>query len=241
MRNGIHWQSVSIVLIILILAACFVVSGCTSTESLDPDFFQYTNAEWNMTVDEVMTALELSEEDCTVLVDDSNSVVPHYLLATDRLDFYGKDTTSVFEFRQEKGSKPGLFRVYILFDNTQDHESVFAKLEKQLGKSKDYDIPVRLAETKGHIGYWYGEESILSYWEEAYAANDKVLPEAMAEEYKITPATRLYWTDNSDYYFDLINYLYQDVIRNAYGSKGMLVFLGELAIPLQYTIDGLKQ
>ena len=228
-------------LIVGLLLLSISLPGCAGTESLDPDYFQYANTEWNMTVDEVTSALALSEEDCTILVDDSTRVNPHYLLATDRLDFYGKNATTVFEFRQDKGNTPGLFRVYILFDNTLDHESVFAKLEKQLGKSKDYDIPVRLAEAKGHIGYWYGKEPILPYWEEAYAANDTVLPEVMAKEYKIRPSTRLYWTDNSDYYFDLINYQYQDVIRDAYGSKGMLVLLGELAIPLQYTADGLSK
>lgn len=225
--------------IVIILLIAF--GGCTSTESLDSKLFQYSNTEWNMTADEVMTALKLSKDDCTILVDDSSNAVPHYLFATDKLDFYGKNTTTVFEFRQEKGSKPGLFRVYVLFLNGNSLKSVCSKLEKQLGKSKDYDIPVRLAEAKGHIGYWYGKEPILSYWEEAYVANDKILPDAIAKEYKTTPATRLYWTDNSDYYFDLINYQYQDAIRNAYGSNGMLVFLGELTIPLQYKAAGLNQ
>ena len=241
MLNGIHRQTASIVLISLILAVCFGISGCESTEPLDPNFFCYSNTEWNMTTNEVMTALELSKDDCIILIDDSSSAVTHYLFATDVLDFYEKDTTSVFEFRQEKGSEFGLYRVYVLFSDNNVLTSVRSKLEKQLGESKDDNISSRLPEANGHIGYWDGEEAILPYWEEAYTANNQAMPSAMVQLYKETPATQLYWTDNSDYYFDLINYQYQDVIRNACGSKGMLVFLGEVAIPLQYTADGLSK
>ena len=226
-------------LIVGLLLLSISLPGCAGTESLDPKLFQYSNTQWNMTVDEVMTALELTEDDCAVLLENSQSLIPTYIFSTNSLKLFGEKATTVFEFRTQAGDEYGLNAVYVLFEPNVNISNICSRIEKQLGPDIDAEVRSDMADASGNIGYWDSSEMMMPYIESAYKTHGVDIPESMNMLYQNMPASRLYWTSDLSHYFDLMNYEFRDLLDNDNGQS-MLVFHGHITPVLQNQLHGFQ-
>ena len=226
-------------LIVGLLLLSISLPGCAGTESLDPKLFQYSNTKWNMPVDEVMTALELTEDDCTVLLENNQSLIPTYIFSTNSLKLFGEKATTVFEFRTQAGNEYGLNAVYVLFEPNVNISNICSRIEKQLGPGIDAEVRSDMADASGNIDYWDSSEMMMPYIEKAYKTHGVDIPESMNMLYQNMPASRLYWTSDLSHYFDLMNYEFRDLLDNDSGQS-MLVFHGHITPVLQHQIHGFQ-
>lgn len=211
----------------LALALLLSLAGCGTTKAktvISQDtLLCYPGLRWNMTPEEVLAALGRTESDAVPeerLPEEDNG--DRYIFSLTGLELFGQTVNAVFAFLNKNEEQCGLEYVYVLFPNSADFDAVRDSLTEQLG---DPTLPPN-ENPDVHRLAWDSTETLNPFL-------DTVYPGLPHQRTDASPAARVFWTDDPQWYFKSYG-LSEPGWKQHYTETNLLVFEGFLTDLLQH-------
>lgn len=193
-------------LIICFLLLSMLLCACQSVppETGDAGLITFPGTHWNMTPEELMTALAIPETAVTVYLDEprtADNQVGTYQIGVDGMELYGYPATVGFTFCAYTDDAPlGLSQVIVVYQDNADTEAIRQALGAELGD------PTGSHNTYPYV-YWDSAKRLRDYMSEDavetvrsnYLDNPN-LPngEELLNNFLATPAVRLFWVNEPE-------------------------------------------
>lgn len=230
----------SLIALIALILAVTVAAGCSFTgPSIAPSnskVLEFPGTQWGMTLEQVMEALELTENDVTIEVDSSGYFVN---METELDNVFGASGTVIFNFQTLDTTLEYeyLDNVYVTYPDATNMNAVRRRMTRVYGDPSLYDAPPmvntgKLKSSEGHVSRWDSGTLLGEYMSDAhidYLA--QTLTFSGAYEYGLHEANKMkehhaaiiWWTDNGKWMASAT------ADSDTSGYKGLVFSANELA------------
>lgn len=154
-------------LTVVIFMLSLALSACNTT-ALSQDTVVFPGTNWDMTASEVMDALEIKENSCTVVSESDTE----YVITVQDLSLYNRKADVTFVFKDFTSTRPGLYLAFACFNSPIEMPAIQKSIERDLG-APAYTVQ----ESNRNIASWASLEKCTDLFMEAYSKQPDKFPD----------------------------------------------------------------